>query len=169
MKQQEPLVRIDVWAATKISPAPHRARLAYWARNGLIQPQPSKIGRDWYVRADACFVAEQKPVMTTNGLTPEQFIRGEMPYVQILQLQEIRRLARAGRCAAGVYFLWLGDQLQYIGKSVSVSHRIEQHRRQVKIQFDSCNFLPLEPIEIGFTERAYIDRYAPPFNRQRFS
>lgn len=55
-RQQHPLIRIDVWAAGKISPAPHRARLAYWARHGLIQPQPSKIGRDWYVRADACFV-----------------------------------------------------------------------------------------------------------------
>lgn len=59
--------------------------------------------------------------------------------------------------------------LQYVGKSELVTERIKQHRRNGLIPFDRYRFLPLESISLGFTERAYIDRYSPPFNKQRRS
>lgn len=51
------LLKLTEWDAATFQ-TPHSVRtLRTWAKCGCIQPAPQKIGRDYYVRADARYVA----------------------------------------------------------------------------------------------------------------
>lgn len=102
----------------------------------------------------------------------------------LLSLDELRRLPEAGPLDAGVYFLWVGDELQYIGKSTQVAYRMIRHIgikrymavRRVKdkeVPWDRHTCLVLDNgIEITEklrsdllnVEREYIAAYQPPYN-----
>jgi hypothetical protein len=105
--------------------------------------------------------------------------------IQILPIDTLRTLPEAGRSDAGIYFLWIRDELQYIGMSTQVASRMDlqiqanrtDHVRtshKVRpIPFDRHTCLVVESgtvrkpglrdrlIEI---EHAYILHYLPPMN-----
>lgn len=160
--QQQPLIRLDVWAASKIQPAPHRAKLASWARNGRIQPQPSKLGKDWYVQADACFVdrngkrvgAEERPAARALQREP----------ARLLSIDELRQLD-SPESPSGLYFLFLAGQLQYVGLSVEMETRIRRHEDELRIKFDESRCLAIEDHRLRVKmEREYIAFYKPRWN-----
>lgn len=67
--------------------------------------------------------------------------------------------AKANCC--GIYFLWKGDDLAYIGSSLNVKVRVAQHARSKKIGFTKARYLPIPfPWHLS-VEAAYIDRYMP--------
>jgi hypothetical protein len=92
----------------------------------------------------------------------------------------------------GVYFLWDGDELQYIGQSMQIGNRINDHERaynygmfrsrptkQIKFDKVTCLILDRRPFasrndidrlrnRLLIVERAYIERYKPPFNTEWF-
>jgi hypothetical protein len=94
--------------------------------------------------------------------------------------------------ARGVYFLFDGDQLQYIGQSMCIGNRVTQHEQAYnfgifrsvptkQIKFDKVRSLVIDrrpfasQAEIAklrnrmlIVERAYIERYRPPFNTEWF-
>ena len=87
----------------------------------------------------------------------------------------------AAHSRAGVYFLWFGPALLYVGQSRCVVSRIYQHeaardglRTGKVIPFDRVTFLDLTDCDWLSTERerealdvvelAYIRRYRPPYN-----
>jgi hypothetical protein len=84
-------------------------------------------------------------------------------------------------CEPGVYFLWLGGDLVYIGQSRSVGERVSHHRlnrdnsRDVTtskvwgrpIEFDAQTWLAVPwPYQLA-VEAAYIERLLPIENRRR--
>ena len=53
-------------------------------------------------------------------------------HIKVLSLDDIRALPVCGPYEAGIYFLWLKDELQYVGKSKQVSERIAQQGRALR-------------------------------------
>lgn len=98
---------------------------------------------------------------------------------------ELRALAGVeldGCGAAGIYFLFWGGKLEYVGKSVNVFHRIGQHwtnmQRKAKglepdlhgaavdvyVYFDEVRFRPVPKDELDLEEMKAIQRYRPRLN-----
>ena len=63
---------------------------------------------------------------------------------------------------SGVYFLFDGDDLVYIGKSIECRARIESHKKTKK--FDSYHILQMQESEIDEAEKKYISKYKPRYN-----
>lgn len=70
---------------------------------------------------------------------------------------------------SGIYFLFLKGELQYIGKSVSVFGRIDQHRGE--FDYDSVWFMPVygDKHDLSTVESILIDIYQPSENTQGIS
>jgi hypothetical protein len=107
-----------------------------------------------------------------------------------LSLEQLRDLTDAEAAdGSGVYFLWRGDDLQYIGQSRCVGTRVYQHkvaflygkfwsRPVTRIQFDRATFILIDgppyfdtPEEskafyrkLLQTEAVYVTLYRTPFN-----
>lgn len=109
----------------------------------------------------------------------------EVAHIPILGLADLRALPEAKDYESGIYFLWAGDTLLYIGKSRNLSTRAYEQRtlrryapfqagdRAKPIPFDRMTCLVLETgvecsPELDFNlrayERAYIAAYEPPYN-----
>lgn len=46
-------IPLAAWAAARYDPPPSAWVLRRWCRDGEIVPAPERVGRDWYVPADA--------------------------------------------------------------------------------------------------------------------
>lgn len=66
----------------------------------------------------------------------------------------------------GVYFLFQGETLQYIGQSVNILARCGDHFRQGK-PFDSFTFVRCKPEQLDVLERSCIRMFKPPLNGSR--
>ena len=62
-----------------------------------------------------------------------------------------------------VYFLFVGDDLVYIGKSLNLLHRVASHFGQK--EFDHFSFITCTAGEIDELERRAIVKFRPPLNR----
>ena len=49
------LLTLDQWAARHYATPPCMTTLRAWCKNGLIQPQPVKHGRAYYVQPEAAY------------------------------------------------------------------------------------------------------------------
>lgn len=116
-------------------------------------------------------------------------IKDQWKDVPILPLEELRKLPEAEQYDSGIYFLWGGDELLYIGKSRTILDRIQrltQARRagvlyaasHKNVPFDRYTALVLETgmfaspeldAKLRLHERAYINAYQPPYNIDRAS
>lgn len=63
----------------------------------------------------------------------------------------------------GVYFLFNGEQLCYIGQSVDILSRICSHAKE-KV-FTSYAFIECQENELNEMEKQYIGKYTPELNR----
>ena len=59
-------VTLEAWAEANFDPPPTIATLRAWARQQRIQPAPIKVGRTWYVAADAQYGAPESDA--SNGV-----------------------------------------------------------------------------------------------------
>lgn len=104
--------------------------------------------------------------------------------VAILPLVELRKLPECSDFDAGIYFLWLKDELQYIGKSTQICYRLQLQQqcniygatrahKMKQVPFDRHTCIVVESQRIRSEgledklkplERAYIAHYQPPFN-----
>ena len=114
-------------------------------------------------------------------------LRRESEGVEILPLESLRALPEAQDFESGLYFLWAGDELRYIGKSEDLKGRIQRRVQDNRINglqktfinrpigFDryTCLVLHSDPIiedrgrfvgGLMRYERAYIAHYQPPDN-----
>jgi len=92
----------------------------------------------------------------------------EMAEFQVLTKEELKAKREPwmnGR--SGVYVLWRGEDIVYVGKSVDMPSRIRQHltsRNFVKDPFTACTFLDHDPHDMGVMEAIYIARLRPSYN-----
>jgi hypothetical protein len=82
-------------------------------------------------------------------------------------LDQLRGLPRAttDTNASGVYFMWFGPVLTYIGKSVEIGYRLFQHRKAAQPKpHTHVTFLVGDPDLIRDFEGDLVRRYEPPYN-----
>jgi hypothetical protein len=91
------------------------------------------------------------------------------PLPAILAIDDLRKLSRdiPVRQGGGVYFLWCGDELLYIGQTMRFGQRIGDHEYQARIPFEWSTFIvcPDQGARVEL-EEAYIRLYRPPYNRK---
>jgi hypothetical protein len=63
----------------------------------------------------------------------------------------------------GIYFLYLGDELQYIGQSIEPSARVVQHKKKGK-KFDRIFFMPAPVDSLLQIESDLIKKHRPSLN-----
>jgi predicted GIY-YIG superfamily endonuclease len=85
------------------------------------------------------------------------------PEVQCLPLDRLRAMPEVlpSSTHAGVYFLWDGDALVYVGQSRKVSHRVAQHNRKPPAPFRRATFIRVAYPWCLAIEQLYIDAYLP--------
>jgi hypothetical protein len=62
----------------------------------------------------------------------------------------------------GLYFLYLRGELVYVGKSVNVVQRVEQHF--LRVEFDSWAWTPVDLASLDKAERHFIKKHRPRYN-----
>lgn len=67
----------------------------------------------------------------------------------------------------GVYFLFSGEEVVYVGQSINVHARIKQHVKW--IPFDDCGWLAVEQDKLLEVESYYISLLQPMYNKRRES
>lgn len=122
--------------------------------------------------------------MTASPETWVEKMKRLYAHVPILPLEELRRLPECGDMDAGIYFLWLKDELQYIGKSTQICYRLQlqeqantygatRAHKMKQIPFDrhTCIVVESSPVRsadlderLKPLERAYIAHFQPPLN-----
>ncbi len=86
---------------------------------------------------------------------------GELP----LELRSVGKVfdVSSNLLPTGVYFLYLGGKLQYIGQSIEPASRLSQHRHSGKV-FDRAYIIPVPAFELDRVEGALIRHFRPPLN-----
>jgi hypothetical protein len=86
---------------------------------------------------------------------------------RVLPLDQLRGLpVPVGTECVGVYFLWRGPKLLYIGHSLNVSLRVGQHAYFGK-KFTRSTYEPCHCHQTRSAEAHYVLRYEPPLNLTR--
>ncbi len=104
---------------------------------------------------------------------PEPTAHPSFPNIQILPVPVLRALMDPMVVTgSGVYFLWLADDLIYIGQSECVAGRVSHHRQACQnvfsrsFYFDVATAMPVEwPYHLA-VEAAYIRAYPTKGNRK---
>lgn len=73
------------------------------------------------------------------------------------------RRTPAPKTGTGVYFLFQGDQIVYVGQTRSIAERIGQHIKTKA--FDSFAWIEVPKDRLEAVERAYINSLRPPLNK----
>ena len=87
----------------------------------------------------------------------------KLPNDVLLTLDQIRAASKSPpkRRWCGVYFLFCGEELIYVGQSVDVLSRLTNHRNK---GFDRYSVILCEPEELTDLEAAYILLFKPRLN-----
>lgn len=80
-------------------------------------------------------------------------------------LDQLLGLRGAPLPESGVYFLFEGNVLRYVGQSHRLAARIRFHQDERKLPFDSWAAVPVPRRFLDVVEALYIARYQPFFNR----
>jgi hypothetical protein len=108
------------------------------------------------------FENDKGPVLTRveHDRTPAE----KRPTDVIPSEQDIRCLAPMPRNGVGIYFLFDGKEIVYIGKTTNLFGRIGSHTTGEYV-FDSIRFLPVKEKDLDVMEREYIARFKPKYNK----
>jgi hypothetical protein len=152
-----------------------------WAALGISEPHYNDLGPAvvWHL--------EVPKIVQLPRLPDETWVdhmKRENAAVEVLPLEKLLELPETAN-AAGIYFLWLKGQIQYVGKSMEIGNRLNSHhwaaayawcspgskRKVIPHDKTSCIVVATGwhyPRELNDRlrplERAYIAQYQPPFN-----
>lgn len=106
-----------------------------------------------------------RPVRSLTRLDVDAWVS---PYVEILDIDRLLSLPSidGGARRPGIYFLFDGRELKYIGSSGNVRKRVDAHDKGGAFYFDRARYLPVAwPWHLAI-EGLYIRHYKPPHNSQ---
>lgn len=80
-------------------------------------------------------------------------------------INNLPRVKLRNNIKKGVYFLFDGDELVYIGQSKDIQNRVQTHMDEGVKKFDSFSYIYLElPVDRDVIERGLINEYLPKYN-----
>ena len=65
----------------------------------------------------------------------------------------------------GIYFLYDGDELVYVGQAENVLVRLSAHRKETSKEFDSFSWISMPNGNLNQTKAEYISQYRPRLNK----
>jgi hypothetical protein len=89
-------------------------------------------------------------------------VSGQITKQLLLTASEILERSASYDAPSGVYFLISGDEIVYVGQSINVMSRMEDHARRIK--FKRFAFAPFPREQLDLVESLYIHLLRPRFN-----
>lgn len=95
---------------------------------------------------------------------------------EVMELEQIREIRKEYAKPSGIYFLWSGDDLIYVGKSVNVHSRLDSHingpsnntnRVLMKSEITHVSIIPCSVDDLDVTEAIYINKFKPRCNLRK--
>lgn len=111
------------------------------------------------------FEGKTSETLTINLVAPIDRLINDPPK-EIKDIQGLKQVPN--NYEPVVYFLCQGDEVVYVGQSISVFQRMKQHRADDKI-FDNVFALPCPRSELDVTERKFIKILNPILNKQCYN
>lgn len=86
--------------------------------------------------------------------------------MQVLPLDQLRGLPAVTRqtSGSGIYFLWFGPELRYVGKAVDFGYRYKRHCMEGTKVFTHATCLHFFADRTRQLEGRYVRHYRPPDN-----
>lgn len=142
----------------------------WWWQDGESRYGPYfQIGRvkDWL--AQNGWISEQAGIPFPGRLLVQ--LASPAPQ-QALRKSELPLVLRGMSCdlfpvnytCSGVYFLIHGEEVVYVGQSLSVASRVHDHVSKKEKVFDRAVYLPVPPSDLSQVERAFIRVLRPRYN-----
>ena len=78
------------------------------------------------------------------------------------QREEYKSWLKKQKQKIGIYFLYKGNEVVYVGQSVNIENRIQEHRGSK--DFDSYNYVLCDRGELNEKEAYYILKHRPSYN-----
>lgn len=91
----------------------------------------------------------------------------------IMDKAELMKLREPPKSIQGIYFLWEGDEIVYIGKSIQIQVRLWEHLNSPSHNLRGVNITGVTVLEIEagtgleFMESLYIKAYQPRLNKAK--
>lgn len=76
----------------------------------------------------------------------------------------VRIAAPRNKTTCGIYFLLQGQRIVYVGQSINVHVRLDDHRRDKSKVFDGYAIVECRPKMLNAIEAAYIAKFSPKYN-----
>jgi hypothetical protein len=151
----------------RMTGTPQKGRQAEWLRANGVEFRLSLGGRPIVTRS-AIGVRDPAPPPDPEVEALRAWKRGNPqwrpPSIDDLRAQSAAYAFDELPDECGLYFLFSGDCLLYIGMSVDIAARIIAHRRARRIPFDRFAWLALPSLLLRRVEWDLIRRERPPFN-----
>jgi hypothetical protein len=112
------------------------------------------------MRLDGADPIEERRRQRAEKLKTKEVPQAEERYLSLTEIKELPRPTESG-----IYFLFLGGALQYIGQSANVFTRVAAHRKGGAISFDDWVVISAPLGDLDAIEANYIRKFKPPFNR----
>jgi hypothetical protein len=144
------------------------------ARTHPTLPAPVEPERDYMPRCGVPFRRPEYMKVIARPGGPFHFrITGYAPWkrpLRVLPKDQLRGMGNDVR-GSGIYFLWFGAELVYVGQSVDVQGRLRRHKDcwdgrvpGKAMQFTRATSVRCSPETLTEIEYEYICTYGPPFN-----
>ena len=83
----------------------------------------------------------------------------------MIEIDEIRGTKKEiPKNVSGIYFLFSGDELVYVGKSLNAIARVHSHKKENIKRFDSYSVIECEEKELEKLEAEYIKKFKTKYN-----
>lgn len=90
------------------------------------------------------------------------------PRVRVENVKLLDAAPKFRACEAGVYFLFVGVEIIYIGQSRNIFERVGRHARHRRIPFDGWDFVAMDDPSVRYAvEQELIRQHSPRYNRAK--
>lgn len=128
--------------------------------DGEIYLRASEV-KYWY-RRNGFTRCDGRPFPTKINCIYQGSVPSNPVPTTLSDVANLRDITEVIHLCPGIYFLCLGDEVVYVGQSVSPANRISGH---IDKEFDRVLFLPWPRDDLDRIESAWIDMLKPRLNR----
>lgn len=115
-------------------------------------------------RAERAWIKEKEQLLAQIDFLKAQISKAKPINDELLDLESLWMRRRKFKNKCGIYFLFDGDELVYIGQSVGIEGRVETHGWEGRKKFDYYAYVDCPKEKLSYMETIYILHYKPKYN-----